>query len=174
MCVKNFDMRGRVFGIKKTTILTASFFVNLSLCLFLILFSIFFWQNYFLWFFIFCFFAGLHAIIKSMLFRLDSACYLGFLLCFLGVAGFTVYFLDLPFKYFYFMMAAALASFVSFLFTKQKFHIFLGILLFASGLLSFLYCINVLNLAVFLSIYLLFLFIFVLVCVILYLRYIRK
>lgn len=167
-------MRGRVFGIKKTTILTTSFFCNLTVCIFFILFSIFFWKNYFLWFFIFCFFAGLHSIVKSMLFRLDSACYLGFLLCFLGIVGFVAYFINLPFKYFYFMLGAGMASLVTSIFTKQKFHIFLGVLLIVSGLLSFLYCINVLNLAVFLSIYLLFLFIFVLLCVILYARYIRK
>ncbi len=167
-------MRGRVFGIKKSTIMRASFLICLALCIFLVLFSIFYWKNYFLWFFIFCFFAGLQTIVKSMLFRLDSACYLGFLLIFLGVAGFCSYWFGLSYKYFFLMSAAGLASECTFIFTKQKFHFFGGILLAVSAGVSYLYCLKIINLAIFLTIYLIFLFIFFLVCAILIFRYITK
>lgn len=172
--VKNFIVRGRVFGVKKSTILLVSCLCNLLFCLTFVLLSIFLWQNYFLWFFIFCFFAGLHSLIKSLLFRLDSACYFGFLLIGVGVAGILSYSFSWPFKFFYFMLGSGAASLLTYLFTKQKFHIFLGILLLASGVISYLFCIKVLNLALFLTIFLIFLFIFASVCAILFVRYYKK
>ena len=167
-------MQGRILGVKKSTILQSCFWVNCALWLFFTLFSIFFWKNYYLWFFIFCFFTGLQQLAKSVLFKLDSACYFGFLLSLTGGIGFVCYFVSLQYKFFYFLAAISLASVFTCLFTKQTLHLFFAVIVFVSGALGFLYCLDVLNLAVFLGIYLTFLFIFAVVCVILYARYIHR
>ncbi len=164
-------MSGRVFGIKKSTILQISLLLNIFLGSGLILFSLLYLKNPNLWFFIFCIFAAVQSIVKSMLFRLDSACYLGFLLLLIGVSGFLVFFFDISSKYFYLMLAAALASFATFLFTKQKYQLMLGILVAGVATISFLYVQKILNLALFISILLIFLFIFFALCVILFLKY---
>lgn len=167
-------MNGRILGVKKSTVMRISFFINLVLCLFLIFFSIFFWKNYFLWFFVFCFFAGAQTLMKAFLFRMDSATYIGFELLLLGISGFLSYFFAFPFKPLILLFASGLASLLTFLFTKQQFHVFGGVLMSVSGLVGFLYAIKILNLAIFLAIFLIFLFIFSLTCVILIIRYLRN
>lgn len=167
-------MRGRIFGVKKTSILIFSLIFNVALTVTLIFLSIFLWKNPFLWYFLFCICAGMHSLTKAALFKLDSAAYLGFLLLFIGVAGTVIYALNLEFKYFFLMTAAGLASLVTYILTGQKFHIYLSILLVSSAALSYLYCLEILNLAVFLTIYLLFLFIFSIVCAILLMQYLKK
>ena len=167
-------MQGRIFGIKKSTWLKISGGINLSLLVFFILFSIFFIKNYYLWFFFLCIFTGLHSLIKSFLFKLDSACYFGFLLFLIGVAGFFAYYFNLDFKYFYFLSAVGVASILTFFFTHQKFQFFFGLLMVISSVLAFMYSNEVLNLAIFLAIYLSFLFIFCLFCVILIIKYFKN
>lgn len=167
-------MKGRVFGIKKSIILRTSTIICSVACLFFILFSIFYIKNYNLWFFIFSFFVGVVELTKSWLFRSDSACYLGLTLTLLGVAGFCAHFFELDFKYFYFMSAFGASSLLTFLFTHQKFQFFTGILLSASAAIAFLYSNKIINLAIFLAIYLSFLFIFSFVCAILLLRYFKS
>jgi len=76
-------MKGRVLSIKKTTILRLSFIVNFLLFLLLSFLSIYNGQkDYF--FFIFCVLLGGHLLIKSVLFKLDSSCFFGCVLFFLG------------------------------------------------------------------------------------------
>lgn len=164
-------MQGRVFGIKKSTILKFSGWVNLSLIIFFVLFSIFFMRNYYLWFFVFCFFIGVHCLIKSLLFRLDSSCFLGFLLLLIGVAGFSCYYFNLEHKYFYFLIACGTASLITFLFTLQLYQLLTGIFISVTSILSFLFSSHTINLVIFLVTILSFSFIFFLVCVILLTRY---
>ena len=151
-----------------------SFFINLVFCLFLIFFSIFYWKNYFLWFFVFCFFAGIQTLMKAFLFKMDSATYIGFELFFLGISGFLCYFFALDFKPLILLFASGVASLFTFFFTKQQFHLFGGTLMLVSGLVGYLYAFKILNLAIFLTIYLIFLFIFFLICAILLIRYFKK
>lgn len=143
-------------------------------CLFFIFFSIYYIKNYYLWFFIFSFFVGLVALTKSLLFKSDSACYLGFALTLLGTAGFCAYFFNLDYKYFYILSAFGGASIFTFFFTHQKFQFFIGILFVVSAATAFLYSNKIINLAIFLAIYLSFLFIFSFVCAILLLRYLKS
>lgn len=143
-------------------------------CIFLIFFSIFYIKNYYLWFFIFSFFVGIVMLTKSALFKIDSACYFGFALTLLGIAGFCAYFLELNFKYFYILSAFGAASVLTFFFMRQKFQLFVGILFLASAICAFLYSNKIINLAIFLAIYLSFLFIFSFICVILLLRYLKS
>lgn len=142
-------------------------------CIFLIFFSIFYIKNYYLWFFIFSFFVGTVVLTKSVLFKIDSACYLGFVLTLLGMAGFCTYFFDLNYKYFYILSAFGVASVLTFFFTHQKFQLFVGILFLGSAICAFLYSNKIINLAIFLAIYLSFLFIFSFICAILLLRYLK-
>lgn len=167
-------MRGRIFGIKKSTILKISGWANLSLIIFFVLFSIFVLKNDFLWFFFFSFFVGVHLLTKSALFGLDSACFLGFLLLFVGVAGFCSYYFDLPFKYFYFLSSLGLASIFTFFFFGQRYQLFSGLLVCTISLLSYLYCLKILNLALFLVTSLSFFFIFSALCAILIAGYFKK
>lgn len=143
-------------------------------CLFFILFSIFYIKNYYLWFFIFSFFVGAIELTKSWLFKSDSACYLGWVLFLLGLAGFFAYFFNLDYKYFYILSAFGGASLLTFFFTHQKFQFFIGVLLVVSAILAFLYSNKIINLAIFLAIYLSFLFIFSFVCVILISRHLKS
>lgn len=144
------------------------------LCVFFILFSIFYIKNYYLWFFVFTFFVGIIMLTKSVLFKVDSACYFGFVLLLLGVSGFCAYFFDLNYKYFYILSAFGAASLLTFFFTHQKFQFFAGVLLTVSATVGFLYSNKIINLAIFLAIYLSFLFIFSFICVILLLRYLKS
>lgn len=167
-------MRSRVLGIKKSVILRIATIICLVLCVFFIFFSIFHIKNYDLWFFVFCFFMGVIMDVKSVLFRTDSACYLGLLLTMVGISGFLCYYFNVDYKYFYILSAVALASIFTFFFTKQKFQFFTGVLFAASGGIAFLYSNKIINLAIFLAIYLSFLFIFFFVCAILLIRYFKK
>lgn len=166
-------MKSRVLGIKKSTILRAMTFFCVAACIFLIFFSIFYMKNYYLWFFIFSFFVGIVVLTKGVLFKTDSALYLGFALSNLGIAGFCAYFFELDYKYFYILSAFGMASIETFFFTHQKFQFFVGLLLCATTIVAFLYSNKIINLAIFLVIYLSFLFIFSTVCVILLMRHLR-
>ena len=167
-------MRSRIFGLKRSTLLRVSLAVNLILAGGLILYSILVVKNYFLWFFIFCGFAGLHSLAKAFLFKLDSACYFGFLLLFLGIVGVISYLIPLPYKSLLLLISSGVASIVTFIFTKQKFQFYFGVLQVVSGSLGFIFCMGIVNLAVFLSIYSIFLFIFFFTCAILIYRYFKK
>lgn len=163
-------MQGRVFGLKKSTILKISGWINLVCIAFFIIFSLLYMKNYYLWFFFFCFFVGLHCLIKSALFKLDSSCYLGFLLILIGISGFFCYFYDLKNKYLYFLLAFGVASIFTFFFTHQKYQFFIGTFITTETLLALLFYINVFNLTIFIVTSLSFFFIFFLVCVIILAR----
>ncbi len=167
-------MQGRIFGIKKSTILKISGWINLGLTIFFVVFSLIYIKNEFLWFFFFCFFVGAHCLLKSLLFKLDSSCYLGFLLVLIGIAGFFCYFFDLNFKYLYFLSALGVASILTFLFTHQKYQLFVGALITVETALAFLFCFNILNLTIFLATSLSFFFIFLIICVIILARFKNK
>lgn len=117
---------------------------------------------------------GLISLAKGRLFKTDSALYLGFSLANLGIAGFCAYFFALNYKYFYIFAAFGAASLETFLFSHQKFQFFVGILLSTTAVVAFLYSNKIINLAIFLAIYLSFLFIFSFVCVILSIRYFKS
>ena len=163
-------MQGRIFGVKKSTLLKISGWVNLGLIIFFVIFSLIYIKNEFLWFFFFCFFVGVHSLFKSALFRLDSSCYLGFLLILTGISGFFCYFFDLEFKFLYFLSALGITSISTFLFTHQKYQLFIGLIIVIETSLAFLFCFNILNLTIFLVTSLSFLFIFLTVCAIIFAR----
>ncbi len=136
-------MRGRIAGIKKTDILRCSFFVTVSLIIVQLVLSIVLLKNNYLWFFGLCFFLGVHLLIKSRLFFLDSSCYFGSLLTFVGLSG--IFAILTPMSNFLVMMlilSFAFASMVTYVAHHEHFHFFIAILLFFVALSEFLSQIN--------------------------------
>lgn len=146
-------MRSRVLSIKKSTLLALSLTVNIILFATVSVLFCYFLGNYNLWFYVFCLFVGLHLINKSLLFKFDSSCYFGVLLFLIGLLYFlSFYFQITNFYSVFILLSFCFASFVTFSFFKQSFHLFLAIsLLFVSiGLL--LYLINFVSIWIFLAI----------------------
>lgn len=146
-------MRGRIFGIKKTTILAISFYLAIVLIITATLLTTLLYKNYFVWFFFFCLFAGGHLLVKALLFRIDSSCYFGFLLFFVGLVGVLVQFLGLfELQSVYFILAFALASFATYCFFRQRFQLSIALILFSIALAWFFYKINLLPFWIFIAI----------------------
>ncbi len=133
-------MRGRVLGIKKTNILRCSFFIVWLLIITETVLSIVLLKNNYLWFYGFCLLLGLHLLIKASLFRLDSSCYFGFLLFFIGLSGIFWNFLPIS-NYIGSMLIFSffLASFMTFLFYRQRFQLFIAFILFFAGACQLLF-----------------------------------
>ncbi len=145
-------MQGRVFYIKKTTILSISFYSAIISIAASTLLTILLMKNYYIWFDFFCLFSGMHLLIKSMLFRLDSCCYFGSTLFFIGAFGLLIHFLSLfTFQEIYYMLAFSFSSFVTYCFFKQKFQLLISLILFFAALLWFFYKINVIPLWIFIA-----------------------
>ena len=124
-------MRGRVVGIKKTSILRCSFLLTWLLIIVQTFLSIFLIKNNYLWFYGLCLFLGIHLLLKSALFSLDSSCYFGFLLLFLGMAGILSIFTPLGHIFAALILFAfGLASQSTYLIFKQEFQFFIAIILF--------------------------------------------
>ncbi len=134
-------MRGRIFTIKKSSLILSSAIINAIMFLGGSLFFALVFQQYNTWFFVFCINVGLHLIIKGMLLKYDSSCYFGILLFFVGL--FYIYCVFLNLFYFYpvfVFIAFAIASYITFYYFSQPFHFILALSLFfvAIGLLFFL------------------------------------
>lgn len=146
-------MRGRILGIKKTTILAISFVLAFVFIIAATFLSTLLYRNYIIWFFFFCLFSGVHLLIKASLFRIDSSCYFGFLLFFVGLTGVLVQILGLfALQSVYFILAFALSSFATFCFFGQKFQLWIAIILFLIDLAWFFYKINLLPFWIFIAI----------------------
>ncbi len=146
-------MEGRIFKIKKTTILSVSFHMTFLLFALFTLLSIFLFKNNYLWFFFFCLFIGGHLLIKSSLFRLDSSCYFGSVLFWVGVMGLLVNSLGLYFfQSVYYILAFSFASFTTFCFFRQRFHLLLSLILFIIDIAWFCYKVKLIALWVFIMV----------------------
>lgn len=146
-------MRGRLLNIKKTTLLRLSFILNLILYVIVTALCYKNFEEENLYFFLFCIFVGIHLLLKSMLFRLDSSCYFGNLL--LGIGAFYLYcwWLDILFIYTVFIMLVfAFSSFTNYCYFSQPLHLYLSFscLFVAIGL--GLYHIKLISLLFFLAI----------------------
>ena len=117
-------MKGRLFGIKKTYLLRAS--VIFSIIYFFISTTLFFinFQIFDLWFYNFCISLSIFELTKGFLFKLDSSCYFGFLLLFLGLSGYIYWLTNtIEFSLFYILLSFIFASIITYLKTGQKFHL---------------------------------------------------
>lgn len=146
-------MNGRILTIKKTTILKLSFILNALLFIVSCFLSFLVIKDYNLWFFTFCIFMGIHQIVRSALFRVDSSCYFGVLLFFIGI--FYIYCLVLHIEYYisiFILFAFIFASYFTGYFFSQTFHKILSISLFFSDIALFFYLLNMISLWIFLAI----------------------
>ena len=146
-------MKGRFLKIKKTTLLRLSFIFNIFL---MILFtSLFMYKNIVpdIWFYFFILFLGVHLLVKSFLFNLDSACYFGSILFSLGI--FYIICIRYEIIYFYpvfILFSFSIGSFFCFYFFNQKFQLFLAISLFFVSITLFLFLNNLISIYFFLAI----------------------
>ena len=145
-------MKGRVLGIKKTTILRLSFILSIGLFSLLSTISFVFKGLNNDYFFYFCFFAGFHQLIKSWLFHLDSAFLFGSQMFFVGLFYFYCNWFDIVFIYPTFIVfALAIAFFLCHCFFKRENQFFLAMLLFFVSFFTFIFQINLISLAIFLA-----------------------
>ena len=146
-------MKGRVLNIKKTTILRLSFVLNTLLVCILSTLSFALKMENDDYFFIFCLLSGLHFIIKSALFRLDSSCYFGSLLFFVGAFYFYCHAFSIDYLYIVFVLLAfSISSMVTHCFFDRKIHLTMAISLFFASIFTFLFKTNLISLALFLAI----------------------
>lgn len=145
-------MTGRIFRIKKSTIMKA-FALLFFLCfLGFIFLSYFVFKKPDLWFYSFCLFLGLFQILKSKLFKYDSSFYLGTLLNGIGISGFVYIFTNtIDFAVFYILLSFVLASVLTYIFCGQRFHLIIAYSLSFAGLYGFLFTKNLITLPVFIA-----------------------
>ncbi len=128
----NFNMqKGRIFGIKKSTILRAFCLLFLLAFVTYVFLSVFLLKNNVLWFFAFCIFVGVVQLVKSFLFRFDSALYLGTLLSMIGIFG-HVFVLTNTFAYapYFIALSFIAASIVTYILCHQKFQLIVAFSIF--------------------------------------------
>ena len=146
-------MEGRIFGIKKSYILTAFFAISVALFVSLSLLSIFVYKLDFMWFFIFCLCTGGYQLLKGVLFKFDSAFFFGVLLLFIGGSGVYAFFMKQSyFQSVYYILSFSSASYFTYAFFDQKFHLYLSILLYFATILWFLTKIKIISVLIFVAI----------------------
>lgn len=153
-------MNSRLFGIKKINILIISVITNLTFFIGSIFLSIFYFSLPELWFFFFCIFVGFYLLTKSFLYKSDSNCYFGFLLLFLGVLLLINTILVDIYTFNAIVLSFSFASIFTFLFFKQKFHFFLGLIFFLWCISYMLYRHQFVNIYIFFILILSIVFIF--------------
>lgn len=140
---------GRLFGVKKSTILrsfTLLFFLFFVGHIFFCVFSL---KKPDLWFYGFCFFVGAFQLLKGFLFKIDSCIYLGTLLFGIGAAGHIFLLTNTAFYAPYFLSAAfVVASIVTFIVCGQRFHLVVAFSTFYVALYAFLLTKNLINLSI--------------------------
>ena len=145
-------MNGNFLGIKKTLILTVSallfswaFLAFLFICIFLL-------KNPILWFFGFCLFLGTFEIIKSLMFKLDSSLYIGTLTTSIGTAGFIfIYTNTSNFAGYYIALCFIIASIITYIFCKQKFHLIITFCILYFSIYSILLTKNLISTPIFIA-----------------------
>lgn len=145
-------MSGYFYGIKKTHILRI-LLVLLSICfvvMSILSFTVF--EKPALFFYAFCLSVGLFQVSKGLLFRLDSSFYLGTLLNFIGAFGFCFYLTSqTQFAVFYIFSAFLIASFMTFLFFRQTFHLIVSYSIFFVNIFGLLLSKNLITLPIFIA-----------------------
>lgn len=147
-------------GIKKINILRTSVILNLFLFAGSVFLAIYLFKIPKLWFFFFCIYVGNYLLTKSYLYKMDSMCYLGFLLVILGSLYLSNSFFAFADNPILIMGSFAIASLLTFCIFKQKFHLIIAIILLISMALCELYRQNFVNIYIFLSLILVNVFIF--------------
>ena len=146
-------MQVRIFGVKKSLILTSLFVVLCAGFISTSLLTILLYKNYYLWFFIFCLSCGFYQLAKGVMFRFDSALYFGILLLSIGGVGFyTIFSGNGRFQSVFYILSFASASYFTYLAFNQKFQLFLAILIYFACIMWLLVKINIFSVEIFVAI----------------------
>lgn len=145
-------MKGRILGIKKTTILRLSFVLSIGLFLLLSTFSFTmsgFNDDYF---FYFCLLAGIHQIVKAGLFHLDSACLFGGQLFFVGTFFFYCRWIEILFVFpTFILLAFSVSFFLCHCCFRRENQLFLAIFFLLASIFTFIFQMKLISLAIFLA-----------------------
>lgn len=146
-------MRGRLLSIKKSTWLLISLILNFMAFFTMSAVSIAVWKEYDAVFFLFCGFTGIHQIFKSILFKLDSSCYLGLVLLLIGLFYFLCKPLNLVWIYpVFILLSLSFASLTVAYFFKEPFQYFLSFSLFFVGIGVLLFLLKIISVCFFVAI----------------------
>ena len=145
-------MNGRFWGIKKSFLLKAHAVLSFLLFVAFVFLSIYLFKKPTLWFYSFSLFLGDFEIFKSILFKLDSAFYLGVLLLGIGISGFVfLYTNTMFFAPFYISLAFIMASLMTAVVCGQRFHLTIAFSLIFVTLYAFLWTKNLITLPIFIA-----------------------
>lgn len=149
-------MRGRILRVKKSAWLIISFVCNLIAFLAFSLVSVLMLKDIDAVFFLFCFFTGIHQIVKGFMFKLDSSCYLGHILFFIGCFYFLCLGLSIKWVYpVFIVLAFAFSSFIVGVMFREPFQLFLSLSLLFVGISLLLFLMKLISIWIFVAIILL-------------------
>lgn len=145
-------MKGRILGIKKTTVLRLSFILSMGLFLLLSTLSFVVMGANNDYVFYFCVFAGFHQLVKSGLFHLDSAFLFGGQMFFVGFFYFYCNWFNIMFIYPTFaVLAFSISFFFCHCFFKRENQFFLAIIFLLASIFTFIFQAKLISLAIFLA-----------------------
>lgn len=155
-------MEGRLLGIKKSIILTFTAIFMLFSFITLSVLSFTTFKKPELWFYSFCLCVGLYEETKSLTLKIDSSCFIGTLLLWIGTVGFLTSYL--PIKEFLPLLmtfSVAAASLTTFVFYKQKYHIIFAFMIMFVSFYWFLLIKKLISLNIFIAFVTSFLLLFI-------------
>lgn len=145
-------MNGRFMGIKKSFFLKFMAFFIFTIFAILTFFIVYYYKIYDIWFYNFCLFLGLMLLIKSKFFRLDSSLYMSLVLVFIGISGYLFSFLNcFKFAGYFICLSFVLASIMTFIKTKQRFHLELSYSISFITIFSYILTKNLITLPIFIA-----------------------
>ena len=153
-------MKSRIAGIKKINILRWVVITNFLLFVGAVLLSIFVLKAPYLWFVFFCFFVGCYLLEKAHLYNADSNFYLGSVLLILGCLFVANFFLNFSSTFYLICFSFIGGSLLTFLKYRQRFHLFVAMILLLVCLDFLLYRRNIINIYIFFGLIALIIFIF--------------
>lgn len=145
-------MKGRFYGRKKSIILLTTAIVMLFSFVFLSILAFCSLKMPELWFFNFCLCVGFYELIRSFLFNIDNSFYLGSLLFLTGVTGYLILFFNISqYTSAMIMFCFSLASTLTHIFYRQKFHLVIAFSCIFVTIFLYLLSKNMITLQIFIA-----------------------
>jgi len=146
-------MEGRILTVKKSTWLIVSLVFNFLLFLGMSIVSFIYTKNINSAFFFFCIATGIHQIIKSILFKFDSSCFLGTMLFLIGLFYFFADMFDIFWLYPVFIVVSIVFSSMTVgIYFDQPFQIFLSFSLYFVGIGLLFFLLKIFSIWIFVAI----------------------
>ena len=146
-------MRGKLLGIKKSTLLKCYALINCIIYLVIFALSLTILEYPNLWFYALIGVIGLQLVEKSILLKIDSNLYFGSLLLFSSLFHIYCFCFDILSIYPAFVVLAfGIASLFTAYFYRQGFHYYIAFWLFVISSATFIFILNYISLIIFLAI----------------------